>query len=48
MSRAIIARKRHYAFPFPLVLLATLGQLLPAALYDHLLAGRGRKPKPRK
>ncbi|HJY79579.1 MAG TPA: SDR family NAD(P)-dependent oxidoreductase [Candidatus Binatia bacterium] len=48
MYRAIIARKRRYAFPFPLVLLTTLGQLLPAALYDHLLAGRGRKPKPRK
>jgi short-subunit dehydrogenase len=48
MYRAIVARRRRYAFPLPLAVLAKLGQLLPAALYDRLLAGRGRKPKQRK
>jgi short-subunit dehydrogenase len=48
MCRAIVARRRRYAFPLSLALLAKLGQLLPAALYDRLLAGRGRKPKPSK
>jgi short-subunit dehydrogenase len=45
MCRAIVARRRRYAFPVPLALLARFGQLLPAVLYDRLLAGRGRKPK---
>jgi hypothetical protein len=46
MHRAIVARRRRYAFPVPLALAANLGRLLPAALYDRLLVGRGRKPKP--
>jgi short-subunit dehydrogenase len=46
MHRAILARKRYYAFPAPLVLAATLGRVTPAALYDWLLAGRGPRPKP--
>jgi short-subunit dehydrogenase len=48
MCRAIVARRRCYSFPLPLALLAKSGRLLPAALYDRLLAGRGRKPKQRK
>jgi short-subunit dehydrogenase len=48
MHRAIVARKPYYAFPKPLVALAWLGRLLPAALYDRVLHGRGprRKPSP--
>jgi short-subunit dehydrogenase len=45
MYRAIRARKRYYAFPPLLVWLATWGRLLPAGLYDRLLAGRGPGPK---
>lgn len=48
MYRAIMARKRYYAFPAPLVLVAALGRTLPASLYDRLLTGRGRRPKPAK
>jgi short-subunit dehydrogenase len=46
MAHAIIAKKSYYAFPFPLVLVAALGRMLPPALYDWLLTGRGRRPKP--
>ena len=46
MARAITARKAYYAFPLPLVLVAALGRMLPAPLYDRLLTGRGRRPKP--
>jgi NADP-dependent 3-hydroxy acid dehydrogenase YdfG len=43
MERVIDARKSYAAFP-PLVVLASrLGALLPAPLYDRLLAGRVRK-----
>lgn len=42
MERAIRARRARYAFPWPLVLAVGLGRLLPAPLYDRLLAGRGR------
>lgn len=38
MARAIRARRRSYAFPLPLVLGAGFGRLLPAPLYDRLLA----------
>jgi NAD(P)-dependent dehydrogenase (short-subunit alcohol dehydrogenase family) len=37
MARAIRARRKSYAFPFPLVLGAGLGRLLPAPLYDRLM-----------
>jgi short-subunit dehydrogenase len=41
MCRAILARRRSYAFPWPLVAIATMGRLLPAAVYDRLFpAGR--------
>jgi len=46
MHRAIRARRRAYAFPLPLALAVAVGRLLPAALYDSLLAGRGRRPRP--
>jgi short-subunit dehydrogenase len=46
MARAIMARKRYYAFPASLALVAALGRVLPAPLYDRLLTGRGRRPKP--
>lgn len=48
MYSAIVARKRYCAFPAPLVLAAALGRNLPASLYDRLLTGRGRRPKPGK
>ena len=48
MAHAIAARKSYYAFPFPLALVAALGRMMPAPLYDWLLTGRGRRPKPGK
>jgi short-subunit dehydrogenase len=42
MARAIRARRRSYAFPLPLVIGAGFGRLLPAPLYDRLLARRKR------
>jgi len=46
MCRAIMARKRYYAFPAPLVVAAVVGRVLPASLYDWLLAGQGPRLKP--
>jgi len=43
MTRAIRARRRRHAFPWTLAAVARLATLLPAALFDRLLAGRGRK-----
>ncbi|MGE0622238.1 MAG: SDR family NAD(P)-dependent oxidoreductase [Pseudomonadales bacterium] len=43
MVRAIRARRRRYAFPWTLAAVARLATLLPATLFDRLLAGRGRK-----
>lgn len=43
MHRAIIARKPYYAFPKSLVALVWLGRLVPAAIYDRVLEGRGPK-----
>ncbi len=45
MVRAIEKRKSRYAFPLPLAALFGIGRLLPSALYDRLLTGRGKKPK---
>jgi len=45
MHRAIQARKPYYAFPKSLVALTWIARLLPAAIYDRLLAGRGPRPK---
>jgi NADP-dependent 3-hydroxy acid dehydrogenase YdfG len=42
MARAIRARRRSYAFPLPLVLALGFGRLLPAPLYDRLMARRRR------
>jgi NAD(P)-dependent dehydrogenase (short-subunit alcohol dehydrogenase family) len=42
MARAIRARRKSYAFPLPLVLATGFGRLLPAPLYDRLLARRRR------
>jgi short-subunit dehydrogenase len=43
MWRAIAARRKHYAFPWPLVIVAGAARLLPAALYDRLLSGVAAK-----
>jgi len=43
IHRAILARKPYYAFPKLLVALVWLGRLMPAAIYDRALAGRGPK-----
>jgi len=42
MEHAIRTRRARDAFPLPLVLMARLGTLLPASLYDRLLSGRTR------
>jgi short-subunit dehydrogenase len=42
MHHAITRRKPYYAFPKTLVALIWLGRLMPSALYDRALAGRGR------
>lgn len=47
MHRAILVRKPRYAFPWPLALVANVCRLLPASLYDALLAGRGPKSRAR-
>lgn len=47
MQRAIIARRPYFAFPKSLVALIWLGRLVPPAIYDRVLAGRGPRPKPR-
>lgn len=43
MTHAIRARRRRYAFPWTLAAVARLATLLPATLFDRLLAGRGRQ-----
>ncbi|MEY3253271.1 MAG: hypothetical protein RL227_2244 [Pseudomonadota bacterium] len=43
--RAIEAGTSYSVIPWPMALLAKLLRLLPNALYDRLLAGRGRKPR---
>jgi NADP-dependent 3-hydroxy acid dehydrogenase YdfG len=45
MHRAIVARKPYYAFPKSLVALVWLARLLPAAIYDRILAGRGPRSR---
>jgi short-subunit dehydrogenase len=45
IHRAIVVRKRRYAFPCILALAVGFGRMLPAALYERLLSGRGRKRK---
>ncbi len=45
IHRAILRRKPLSAFPLHVSLIASLGRWLPVAVYDRLLAGRGRKPK---
>jgi short-subunit dehydrogenase len=43
--KAIQARKPYYAFPKTLVVILEIARLLPAGIYDRLLAGRGPKAK---
>jgi short-subunit dehydrogenase len=43
--RAIQAGSSYRVIPWPMALLAKLLRVLPNALYDRLLAGRGRKPR---
>jgi NAD(P)-dependent dehydrogenase (short-subunit alcohol dehydrogenase family) len=43
MHRAIVARKPYYAFPKSLATLVALARIVPAAIYDRFLAGRGPK-----
>jgi NADP-dependent 3-hydroxy acid dehydrogenase YdfG len=45
MHRAIVARKPSYAFPKSLATLVGIARLLPAVLYDRILAGRGPRSK---
>lgn len=45
MAEAVVARKRYSAFPLPLAVVAALGRMMPAGLYDWTLRSRGRKPK---
>ena len=45
MHRAIQERRPFYAFPLSLVLVSRLGWMMPAAIYDRVLAGRGPKVK---
>jgi short-subunit dehydrogenase len=45
MCGAIVARKKYYAFPMPLVLATGVGRMLPAAFYDWLLTGVRTRPK---
>ena len=45
MQRAIDARKPSYAFPKSLAALVWLARLVPDALYDRALAGRGPRQK---
>ena len=47
MERAIVQRKRRYAFPLPLVLVMTLARALPAPIYDRLLGSLASKVKPK-
>ena len=45
MHKAILARRRVYAFPLALVLAVNFGRILPAPLYDRLLGGLKSKRK---
>jgi short-subunit dehydrogenase len=45
MHQAILERRAHLAFPFAMALAVRVGRVLPAGLYDRLLAGRGPGPK---
>ncbi len=47
MARAIDARRPYCAFPRRVAFAAALARALPSPLLDPLLAGRGRKQKPR-
>jgi 2-hydroxycyclohexanecarboxyl-CoA dehydrogenase len=45
IERAIDRRAAYSAFPWPVALAVGFGRLLPAALYDRVLSGRGRTPR---
>ncbi len=44
---AIQARRSYVIIPWQMAIVAKLMRLMPNALYDRLLAGRGRKPRRR-
>lgn len=44
MEQAIVKRQARLAFPWLMALALGIMRTLPAALYDRLLQGRGRKP----
>jgi short-subunit dehydrogenase len=46
IERAIDRRAAYVAFPWQVAWATRLARLLPIAVYDRVLAGRGRKPKP--
>lgn len=46
MHRAIVQRTPYYAFPKTLVALVWLGRVMPTAIYDRFLEGRGPRWKP--
>lgn len=41
-STAILAKRRGYAFPWPMALAVRLGQFVPRALYDRSVGGSSR------
>jgi short-subunit dehydrogenase len=43
--KAISAGRSYVVIPWPMAVLAKVLRLLPNALYDRLLARRGRKPR---
>jgi len=47
MHRAILDRRRHYAFPLTLTVAGFAARLMPAFLYDRLMRDRGAKPHKR-
>jgi hypothetical protein len=46
MLAAIDERQRRLVFPALYLAAEQLSRLLPAAVYERVVAGRGRKPKP--
>jgi NADP-dependent 3-hydroxy acid dehydrogenase YdfG len=48
IERAMARRQRRSEFPFWVALAVRLASWLPAPLYEAMLAGRGRRPKPPK
>lgn len=45
IARAIAARRRMAVIPWQMALVGTVLRMLPGALYDRVMAKRGRKPR---